>query len=80
VRTLLVAVATVAALFPRESPQAQEVDARLFLTLERTWNDAHLRGDTVVLADLWADDLRIEVSGMSEISKSEALAFWRTGR
>ncbi len=57
----------------------QQADSSEFLRLERVWNQAHVQGDTAVLAQLWADDLRIEVPGMTPMSKGDALAFWRGG-
>ncbi len=48
--------------------------------LEKVWNDAHLRGDTAALDDLWADELVVTVPKMQLMNKSQSLAIWRTGR
>jgi ketosteroid isomerase-like protein len=48
--------------------------------LEKVWNDAHLRGDTAALDDLWADDLTVTVPRMPVFNKGQSLAIWRTGR
>jgi ketosteroid isomerase-like protein len=48
--------------------------------LEKVWNDAHLRGDTAALDDLWADELVVTVPRMQVMNKTQSLAIWRTGR
>ena len=48
--------------------------------LEKVWNDAHLRGDTAALNDLWADELIVTVPRMQVMNKTQSLAIWRTGR
>ena len=48
--------------------------------LETAWNDAHKDGDAAALEQLWAEDLEVDVPGMPPMSKTEALAFARTGR
>jgi ketosteroid isomerase-like protein len=48
--------------------------------LEKVWNQAHLRGDTAVLDDLWADELVVTVPRMQVMNKAQSLAIWRTGR
>lgn len=58
----------------------QEPDSVVLVRLEAVWNEAHLNGDTVALDELWADDIRIEVPEMPVMTKSEVLAFWRSGR
>jgi ketosteroid isomerase-like protein len=51
-----------------------------FIRLEESWNVAHRSGDAEALDRLWADDLEVDVPKMPPMSKSEALAFARTGR
>jgi ketosteroid isomerase-like protein len=58
---------------------SQDADAE-FLRLEDAWNAAHRNGDAATLEKLWADDLQVDVPRMPSMSKSEALAFARTGR
>jgi enterochelin esterase family protein len=48
--------------------------------LETVWNDAHVRGDTDVVAGLCADTLSIIVPGMPMLGKDDALAAARAGR
>jgi ketosteroid isomerase-like protein len=50
-----------------------------FSRLEEVWNTAHRNADADALAALWADDLEVDVPRMAPMSKSEALAFVRTG-
>ena len=51
-----------------------------FSRLEDAWNTAHRTADADALDALWADDLEVAVPRMAPMSKSEALAFVRTGR
>ena len=51
-----------------------------FTKLEEIWNAAHRNGDAEALAALWADDLEVTVPRMPPMSKTDALAFARTGR
>lgn len=51
-----------------------------FAQLEESWNAAHRNGDAQVLDKLWADDLEVDVPRMRAMSKTEALAFARSGR
>ena len=51
-----------------------------FIQLEKIWNDAHLKGDVDALERLWSDDLQVIVPNMPVMSKSEVLAFVRSGR
>jgi ketosteroid isomerase-like protein len=48
--------------------------------LEKVWNEAHLRGDTAALDDLWADELVVTVPRMQVMNEAQSLAIWRTGR
>jgi hypothetical protein len=48
--------------------------------LEKVWNNAHLRGDTAALDDLWADELVVTVPRMQVMNKTQSLGIWRTGR
>lgn len=48
--------------------------------LETVWNSAHLHGDADALDRLWHEDLVVIAPKMPPMSKSEALAFARSGR
>ena len=50
------------------------------LALEKTWNEAHLRGDADALERLWAEDLVVTVPHMPSMSRDDALSIWRSGR
>jgi hypothetical protein len=50
------------------------------LQLEKTWNDAHVRGDADVLDRLWGENLIVTVPGMQVMRKAQALAITRSGR
>ena len=49
-------------------------DLKELYRLEAVWNDAHVKGDTGVLDELWANDLVVTVASMPVMSKAEALA------
>ena len=70
---LIVALAT-APLVAQDAVQAE------LQKLEKTWNDAHLSGDTAALDALWADDLVVTVPKMPMFDKKQSLAIWKTGR
>jgi len=59
---------------------AREADVRELRHLETVWNEAHERGDSGALEALWADDLEIAVPKMSVLTRSDAVAFARSGR
>jgi ketosteroid isomerase-like protein len=59
-------------------PQAS--DLAELRRLEVVWNEAHMRGDTTALTVLWDDDLTVTVPEMPPMTKSDLLAFWRSGR
>jgi len=63
---------------PLRTPQT--ADSLELLRLEPVWNDAHIRGDTVALSNLWAEDLVVTVPEMRVMSKADLLRFWRSGR
>jgi hypothetical protein len=48
--------------------------------LERTWNEAHIRGDSATLGRLWADDLEVAVPKMPVMKKGELIKFVDSGR
>jgi uncharacterized protein (TIGR02246 family) len=52
-------------------------DEATIRSLEDTWNQAHLDGDTAALASLWADDLVIVVPKMEPMDKASSLRFWK---
>ena len=61
-------------------PLPQSADSVDLLRLESVWNDAHVRGDTVALSNLWAEELVVTVPEMPVMSKADLLRFWRSGR
>jgi ketosteroid isomerase-like protein len=61
-------------------PLPQSADSAELVRLESVWNDAHLRGDTVALSNLWAEELVVTVPEMPVMSKADLLRFWRSGR
>jgi ketosteroid isomerase-like protein len=61
-------------------PAAGQTDASELVRLESVWNSAHRAGDVEALDRIWADDLEVDVPGMTPMSKAESLAFARTGR
>ena len=67
----------VGALYASAADQALKGE---LLTLEKTWNDAHLKGDPAPLEQLWHNDLLVLVPKMQPISKNDGLAMLRSGR
>jgi ketosteroid isomerase-like protein len=59
---------------------AQPDTEQELMRLEQVWNQAHLNNDAAALETLWADDLTVMVPGMAAMSKSDVLAFVKTGR
>lgn len=59
---------------------SSEQDKRELERLEKVWNEAHEQGDADVLQNLWADDLEVDVPKMPAMTKTEVLAFARSGR
>jgi len=57
-----------------------DAKADQFLRFESVWNQAHTTGESAALERLWSDDLEIAVPRMPVMSKSQALAFARSGR
>ena len=72
--TVLAASKQVSAQLSSE-PDKQELER-----LEKVWNEAHEHGDADVLQSLWADDLEVDVPKMPVMSKTEVMAFARSGR
>lgn len=62
------------------SAALQSADSLALIDLERVWNEAHLRGDVDALDRLWADELIVTVPAMRPMTKSEVIAFARSGR
>jgi uncharacterized protein (TIGR02246 family) len=59
--------------------QAPPADDRAALmSLETTWNEAHVRGDADTLAMVWDEDLQVAVPGMQPLNKAAALAVMRS--
>ena len=59
---------------------AQSRDSVELVRLETAWNQAHVAGDTIALAALWAPELVATVPSMPPMTRNELLAFWRSGR
>ena len=59
---------------------AQTSDSAQLVHLEAIWNDAHVRADTLALAELWSDDLVLTVPEMPVMGKADVMRFWRSGR
>jgi uncharacterized protein (TIGR02246 family) len=59
---------------------AASTDAGELTRLERTWNDAHLRGDAEALDALFADGIVVTVPGMAMMGKSASLGVFRNAR
>ena len=62
------------------SQTTKDADTQQLQQLEQVWNQAHLNSDADTLDKLWADDLEVDVPRMAVMSKTEALAFARSGR
>jgi hypothetical protein len=50
------------------------------MQLERIWNEAHLKGDADTLERLWNDNLQVIVPKMPVMTKTDVIAFARSGR
>ena len=61
-------------------PAQPSTETQEFTRLEAVWNQAHVNGDAAALEQLWADDLEVAVPRMPVMSKSDVLAFARSGR
>jgi ketosteroid isomerase-like protein len=70
----------IAALSVTVAPSSIQAPQDEFIRLEESWNAAHRNGDAQALDNLWADELEVDVPRMPTMSKTEALAFARTGR
>ena len=62
------------------TPAAGQADSSELERLESVWNSAHRAGDVDALDRIWADDLEVNVPGMTPMNKAESLAFARAGR
>lgn len=62
------------------TPAAGQGDSTELRRLEAVWNTAHRAGDADALDRIWAEDLEVDVPGMTPMTKAESLAFARTGR
>ena len=60
--------------------QSSSADKNELTRLEAAWNDAHMKGDAAVLAQLWEDSLLVTVPGMAPMNKTDSLAVWRSGQ
>jgi hypothetical protein len=54
--------------------QSSTPDKEELAKLETVWNEAHLKGDSAVLAQLWEDSLVVIVPGMAPMNKTASLA------
>jgi len=63
-----------------QAQQSNNADKEELGKLEAAWNDAHLKGDAAVLAQLWEDSLVVTVPGMAPMNKTASLAVWRSGQ
>jgi uncharacterized protein (TIGR02246 family) len=59
--------------------QASEADISALTRLEAEWNTAHLQGDAMTLARIFADDLVVVVPGMRLMNKADSLGMFKTG-
>ena len=75
--SLLIASALAPACLGQAAGDADVCELRHF---ETVWNEAHERGDAAALEALWADDLEIAVPKMKILTRSDAVAFARSGR
>jgi ketosteroid isomerase-like protein len=78
--TIMFALTAVAASKQVSAQSSSEHDKQDLERLEKVWNEAHERGDADVLQSLWADDLEVDVPKMPAMSKTEVMAFARSGR
>jgi ketosteroid isomerase-like protein len=78
--TIMFALTAVAASKQVSAQSSSEHDKQELERLEKVWNEAHEHGDTDVLQSLWADDLEVDVPKMPAMSKTEVMAFARSGR
>jgi hypothetical protein len=51
-----------------------------FLTLERRWNEAHLRGDAGTLEQMCHEGVMVTVPGMAVMARGQAFGVLRSGR
>jgi ketosteroid isomerase-like protein len=66
--------------FQGVTPSREASDTDTLRRLETVWNEAHVHGDADALEHLWGDDLEVAVPKMAVMTKSQALAFARSGR
>jgi ketosteroid isomerase-like protein len=78
--TIIFAIAVFAASKQVLAQSPREQDKQELERLEKVWNEAHEHGDADVLQNLWADDLEVDVPKMPAMTKTEVLAFARSGR
>jgi ketosteroid isomerase-like protein len=78
--TIMFALTALAASKQVSAQSSSERDKRELERLEKVWNEAHEHGDADVLQSLWADDIEVDVPKMPVMSKTEIMAFARSGR
>ena len=78
--TVMFALTVLAASKQVSAQSSSEHDKQELERLEKVWNEAHEQGDADVLQSLWADDLEVDVPKMPAMSKTEVMAFARSGR
>jgi hypothetical protein len=78
---MIVLVAASALLPSQAVSQSNDTgDAAEIRRLETAWDEAHVRGDVTALTSLWDDELTVTVPEMPLMTKSDLVAFWRSGR
>ena len=78
--TVMFALSVFAAAKQVSAQSSSEHDKQDLKRLEKVWNEAHEQGDADVLQSLWAHDLEVDVPKMPVMSKTEVMAFARSGR
>ena len=78
--TVMFALTVLAGSKQVSAQSSSEHDKQELERLEKVWNEAHEHGDANVLQSLWADDLEVDVPKMPAMSKTEVMAFARSGR
>jgi len=78
--TVMFALTLLAASQQVSSQSSSEHDKQELERLEKVWNEAHEHGDADALQSLWADDLEVAVPKMPVMTKTEVMAFARSGR
>ena len=78
--TLMFALTVLVASERVSAQSSSERDKQDLEKLEKVWNDAHEHGDADALQSLWAEALEVAVPRMPVMSKTDVVAFARSGR